>query len=200
MAKTLNEMSLEELWQLFPIFLVEHKSEWQDWYECEKERILSLLPRKMVKRISHIGSTAIPGIWAKNIVDILLEVEKKEDLLKAKERLENSGWICMSQEAVRISMNQGYTPEGFAEKVFHLHIRLSGDHDELYFRDYLCENVSAAKEYEQLKLSLQRKFKYDRDGYTEAKSEFIRECTDTARKKYAGRYEAEHTFTGESGR
>ncbi|MCI8484374.1 MAG: GrpB family protein [Lachnospiraceae bacterium] len=196
MEKTLNEMSLEELWRLFPIFLVEHKREWQDWYGDEKENILSLLPKGMGKRISHIGSTAIPGIWAKNIVDILLETEDREGMLKAKEVLADNGWICMSQEADRISMNKGYTKEGFAEKVFHIHIRLFGDNSELYFRDYLCENLKAAKEYEQLKLSLQQKFEYNRDGYTEAKSEFIQKYTDIARKKYSGRYKGSYSFEG----
>ena len=63
----------------------------------------------------------------------------------------------------------GYTDNGFAEKVYHLHLRLEGDHDELYFRDYLIEYPQAAKEYEQLKLSLWKQFEHDRDGYTAAK-------------------------------
>lgn len=65
MDKALQEMSLEELWQLFPIFLVPYKSEWESWYACEEKKICSLLPPETVKRVAHIGSTAIPGIWAK---------------------------------------------------------------------------------------------------------------------------------------
>ena len=80
MKKKLEEMSLEELWQLFPIFLVEHKPEWKDWYELEKANLKKILGANVIKRIEHIGSTAIPNIWAKNIVDILLEVGKIEDL------------------------------------------------------------------------------------------------------------------------
>ena len=80
MKKKLEDMTLEELWQLFPIFLVEHRAEWADWYQEESQSLLSLLPDGLVKRISHVGSTAIPSIWAKNIVDILLEVASKEDL------------------------------------------------------------------------------------------------------------------------
>lgn len=188
MGKSLNEMSLEELWELFPIFLVEHKNEWKSWYQAEKKNIRSLLPNKLVKRISHIGSTAMPGIRSKNIVDILLEVRMPEDLLTAKNVLLKAGWLCMSESSKRISMNKGYTQNGFNEKVFHLHIRLAGDNDELYFRDYLCENTEVAKEYEALKLSLWKEFEHNRDGYTEAKGEFVKKYTDIAREKYQGKY------------
>ena len=69
MGKKLSEMSLEELWQLFPIFLVPYDEAWKLWYENEEQRILTILPHGISARISHIGSTAIPGIYAKNIVD-----------------------------------------------------------------------------------------------------------------------------------
>ncbi|MCB4964690.1 GrpB family protein, partial [Streptococcus mutans] len=97
MVKDLSDMSLKELWQLFPIFLVEHKEEWEDWYEEEKERLLHLLPSQSIKSISHIGSTAVPDIWAKNIVDILLEVPEKEDLQDFKKRLLDAGYLLMSE-------------------------------------------------------------------------------------------------------
>ena len=63
MGKKLSEMSLEELWLLFPIFLEEHKDCWQEWY-FEEERLLKNVFSSS-ERISHIGSTAIPSIWAK---------------------------------------------------------------------------------------------------------------------------------------
>ena len=59
MPKKLEEMSLEELWQLFPIFLVEHKDEWGVWYRDERQNLETLLLDKKVERISHIGSTSI---------------------------------------------------------------------------------------------------------------------------------------------
>ena len=154
MSKKLDEMSLEELWEIFPIFLVEYNDEWETWYEDEKLNILSLFPNEKIYRISHIGSTYIPTIWAKNIVDILLEIKNNEDFQFVKDILLKNNWLCMSEDEKRISMNKGYTEKGFAKKVFHLHIRLAGDNDELYFRDYLFENSKIAKEYERLKLSL----------------------------------------------
>ena len=154
LSKKLENMSLEELWQLFPIFLVKHNKEWADWYDEEATTILSLIPAKYIVRISHIGSTAVQNIWAKNIVDILLEVRLAEELEIVKNILVENSWLCMSQSTRRISLNKGYTEQGFAEKVFHLHIRVVGDNDELYFRDYLRENHNVAKEYEHLKLNL----------------------------------------------
>lgn len=60
----------------------------------------------------------------------------------------------MSTEDRRISLNSGYTKNGFADKVFHIHLRYVGDNDELYFRDYLKDHPQIAKEYETLKLGL----------------------------------------------
>ena len=62
-------------------------------------------------------------------------------------------------------MNKGYTEKGFAEKVYHLHIRLPCDHDELYFLSYLQAHPAVAKEYETLKLHLWKRYPHDRDGY-----------------------------------
>lgn len=188
MGKKLEEMSLEELWQLFPIFLVEHNPLWKKWYEEERNTILSIVPTERIKRLSHIGSTAILEIYSKNIVDILVEVNDRSDLDVVKEILVNSGWLCMHQTENRIVLNKGYTEQGFAEKVFHLHIRIIGDYDELYFRDYLNEHEEIAKEYETLKLSLWKKFEHNRDGYTDAKTDFIKKYTDLAKSEYRGRY------------
>ena len=188
MSKNLEEMSLEELWQLFPIFLVEHKKDWKSWYEEEKLIITALIPKEYIIRIAHIGSTAISNIWAKNIVDILIELNLETQLEQVKNILTNNGWLCMSEDLNRISMNKGYTEQGFADRVFHLHLRIKGDNDELYFRDYLRENEDIAKEYESLKLSLWRRFEHNRDGYTDAKTDFIKKYTQIAKESYGARY------------
>ena len=94
----------------------------------------------------------------------------------------------MNIDETRITLNKGYTEQGFAEKVFHLHIRIAGDNNELYFRDYLKEHKKIAKEYEILKLSLWEEFEHDRDGYTEAKTDFIKKYTNLAKSDYEGRY------------
>ena len=186
MGKKLSEMSLEELWLLFPIFLEEHKDCWKEWYVEEEKRLKRVLTNN--ERISHIGSTAIPSIWAKPIVDILVEIPKGTDLLDYKAEIINCGYICMSQSENRLSFNKGYTENGFSEKVFHLHLRYAGDNDELYFRDYLIEFPDIAKEYEKLKLSLWKEYKHNRDAYTNAKTEFVKKYTEKAKAFYGNRY------------
>ena len=186
--KELSEMTLEELWELFPIFLVPYDVKWNEYYDEIEYSIKRLLSDYPVYRISHIGSTAIQGIWAKNIVDVLVEIPQHFDMKEIASILEQNGFIIMSSEANRISLNKGYTKNGFADKVYHIHLRYSGDNAELYFRDYLNEHPEVAKEYETLKLRLWKQYEHNRDAYTDAKTDFISKWTAEARKKYGNRY------------
>ena len=186
MKKNLSEMSLEELWQLFPIILTRHQACWKEWYIDEESRLKKVLPQ--LERISHIGSTAIASIWAKPIVDILVEIPKQSDLHSYQDLVVRSGYICMSQDENGLSFNKGYTEQGFAERVFHLHLRYAGDNNELYFRDYLNEFPDVAKEYERLKRSLWEKYEHNRDAYTNAKAEFVNKYTEQAKRLYGNRY------------
>jgi GrpB-like predicted nucleotidyltransferase (UPF0157 family) len=188
MKKRLSEMTLEELWELFPIVLTAYQPCWRRWYEDELCNLRRILPMKDVVRISHIGSTSIKTIWAKPTVDILVETGPDRDWTVIKNELIHGGYLCMSEDSNRISFNKGYTENGFAEKVYHLHLRRLGDNDELYFRDYLIQYPKAAKAYEKLKLSLWKKYERNRDAYTESKTDFIREYTQKAKQLYGKRY------------
>ena len=117
-----------------------------------------------------------------------MEIPLNDEMNDIKYILSKSGWLCMSQSESRISFNKGYTENGFAERVFHLHLRYAGDNDELYFRDYLNQHIDAAKEYEKLKLNLWKRFEYDRDGYTNEKTDFIKKYTDIAKREYRLKY------------
>ena len=138
--KKLTELSLDELWQLFPITLTAHQDYWADWYKEEAELLKERLP--CIERISHIGSTAIKEIWAKPTIDILVEIPREEKVVDLKGTIERCGYICMAENDSRIDFNKGYTLQGFAERVFHLHLCYEGDNDELYFRDYLQANTA----------------------------------------------------------
>lgn len=188
MGKNLSDMTLEELWELFPIILTEHKTEWMSKYEEMSADLREKLSAYKIIRISHIGSTAISSIWAKPIVDILIEITSDEDMKAVSEQLSKSGFIKMSESEKRISFNLGYTPDGFADSIFRLHLRFVGDNDELYFRDYLNEHLDVASMYEKLKLSLWHKYEHNRDAYTEAKTEFIETYTALTKKQYTNRY------------
>ncbi len=178
--KSLKDMTLEELWELFPIVLVPHCPQWGDWAK-EEIASLSALLSGYYTDITHIGSTAIPNIQAKPIIDILVEIPPDTDIESLRILMETSGYICMSASTYRMSFNKGYSPEGYSERVFHIHFHRKGDNDEIYFRDYLLSHPDIAKEYERLKLSLLPTFKHNRDAYTEAKSDFIRRVTFLAK-------------------
>jgi len=191
MGKQLSEMTLEELWELFPIILKEHNTDYKDWYETEKQKLLSCIDRKNIKRISHIGSTAVEGLIAKPTVDILLEIDNEINIEQLTDTLLHNAWLLMSSEnkpCMKMVLNKGYTKEGFEEKVYHLHIRYYNNWNELYFRDYLMEHEEVAKEYGKLKLELIEKYEHERDGYTEAKSDFILKYTQKAKEEYTDRY------------
>lgn len=190
MKKDLKDMTLEEMWQLFPIILCEHRAEYKIWYQEESARVLACVGNKVV-RMNHMGSTAVEGLTAKPTVDILLEIDSASDLPKIRATLEADKWILMNEQHspfMKQAYCKGYTPDGFAERVFHLHMRYPGDWDELYFRDYLRIHAEAREAYAALKLQLWKQFEHDRDGYTEAKSAMIQEMTHRARAEFPDRY------------
>ena len=187
-GQRVSDMTLEELWELFPISLVEHDDKWRHQYEEIEASLRESLAGFSVAMISHIGSTAVDGIMAKDIVDILVELPRNASMEAAAGVLGRAGFIVMSAEGERISLNRGYMPDGFADEVFHVHLRYVGDNDGLYFRDYLREHPEVAREYEALKLGLWKRYEHNRDAYTEAKGDFIRAVTAEAKRAFAGRY------------
>ena len=188
--KKLQDMSLEELWQLFPIVVKEHNPQYVEWYKEEQVSLQQLLSVFRPQRISHVGSTAVKGLPAKPIVDVLLELPEDFDMDKVSETLCDNGWLVMARDDAQrtLGLNKGYTQSGFEERVFHLHVRPYGDWKELYFRDYLIAHSAIAEEYGRLKLSLKKRFEHNRDAYTEAKSDFILEHTQKARQEFGDRY------------
>jgi GrpB-like predicted nucleotidyltransferase (UPF0157 family) len=101
---------------------------------------------------------------------------------EVKAALVADGWLVMAEgsDFGTIDLNKGYTPQGFAERVYHLHVRREGDWDELRFRDYLVSHPDAAAEYAALKRRLLAKHEHDRDAYTAAKTDFVRSCVAKA--------------------
>ena len=191
MGKELSEMTLKELWELFPIILKEHNTDYTNWYEIEKQRLLDCIDKKDIIRINHIGSSAIEGLISKPTVDILLEIDNESNLEQLTNTLLHNGWILMSSKknpSMHMAFNKGYTKEGFAEKVYHLHVHYNDNWNELYFRDYLMDHVEVSNEYGKLKLRLIEKYEHDRDGYTSAKSDFILKYTEKAKEEYPDKY------------
>jgi len=171
----LKDMSISELWYLFPIYLVPHKDSWLIQYKKEEKLLSNYLNNCPVLSINHIGSTSINNIYAKDIVDILIEIDD-DNLLKYAKILSKYGYNIAYVEDDHINLNKGYTKDGFAPEVFHIHLKRKGDLKEVYFRDYMNAHPKKAKEYERVKLELAKKYRNNRNGYTEAKTPFIKRC------------------------
>lgn len=185
--KPLEQVTDEERTRLFPIILSEYNPAWPQWFAEEKENLLCLIGAENIARISHYGSTSVSGLLAKPTVDILLEINEDTDIDNLITSLQYPEYICLNppttpSEPPHLMFLKGYTSTGFAEKVYHIHVRYPGDWDELYFRNYLIAHPETAAEYATLKAKLHKDFEYDRDGYTDAKSAFIRAVTEKARK------------------
>jgi len=124
-------------------------------------------------RIDHIGSTAIPGLDAKPIIDIQISVASFEPLEAYRLPLESLGYVFRADNPDR---TKRYFREAPGQRRTHIHVRRAGSLAEqfaLLFRDYLRAHPDEAKQYATLKYSLAEKYPVDREAYTEAKGLFI---------------------------
>lgn len=179
-------MTFEELGKLFPIILTDYKPEWVTFFKMEKEIILKAVGVENIYGIHHFGSTAVVGLKAKPTIDILLEIKGNIDLETLKNAIIGIGYEFSWQKhnpPPHMMFMKGYTLQGFNGQAYHLHIRFKGDWDELIFRDYLRGNSKAMQEYADLKTKLQKQYQFDREGYTQAKGDFINAIVERAKRE-----------------
>lgn len=201
MPKRVSDLTPEEFQKTFPIVLKPYNPAYRDWYEAEKALILKTVRADDVIRIQHIGSSAVPGLVAKPIVDILLEIDgacKVNDMLEALKTIDfGVEMSTKSDNPFRILLTKGMTCEGFAEKVFFLHVRYLGDWNEPYFRDYLLAHPETALEYGRLKETILEDIRSGRiermpngrpNGYSQAKLAFVQEVSARAKREFGDRY------------
>ena len=191
MNKELEDMNPSELGLLFPVLLSEPNPKWPGMYLLESENIMQAIGAQNIVRMNHCGSTSVPGLIAKPTIDILLEIREDTDIEKLTSDMKKNGYLRNLQPdnpPPHILFLKGYTLRGFEGQAYHVHVRYSGDWNELYFRDYLRLHPDIAREYGELKEQCKLKFEHDRDAYTEAKTEFILEHTKKARKEFGNRY------------
>ena len=201
MPKRVSELTPEEFQKTFPIVLAPYNPAYKEWYEEEKARILSAVDAGDVVRIQHIGSSAVPGLVAKPIVDILMEVDgacKVKDMLEALKTIGfGTEMSTKSENPFRILLTKGMTCDGFAEKVFFLHVRYYGDWNEPYFRDYLLAHPDAALEYGRLKQTILEDINAGRiermpggrpNGYSQAKLAFVQQISIRAKQEFGDKY------------
>ncbi len=153
--------------------LVPYSSEWKRLF-AEEERVLRASIGAYVMDIQHVGSTAIPGLEAKPIIDIAVAVRRLEDVEKCIEPLERLGYEYKGDEGHpgRFFFAKG----GPSRRTHYVHV-VEWNSDSwknlLLFRDYLRQHKEAAEEYAKLKRELARKSQGNRAFYTPGKAEFI---------------------------
>jgi GrpB-like predicted nucleotidyltransferase (UPF0157 family) len=173
------------------IAICPYDPKWPDSFQREKEHLRACLPTDLLGRIEHFGSTAVPGLAAKPIVDILVEVR---DLQATRERiapvLEAQGYDYFWRPTFGDDGPPFYAwfikrDPSTGARTHHIHMAEAHfvDHwDRLFFRDYLIDHPDVAKEYESLKVRLASAFPNDRVAYTHGKTEFTVTITNEAKR------------------
>ncbi|MCW4051786.1 MAG: GrpB family protein [Candidatus Bathyarchaeota archaeon] len=156
--------------------IVDYDLQWPIVYEEERHRILEATG-DIIAGIEHIGSTSVPNLGAKPIIDIMVAIDKLEDAEKCIKPLQKLRYEYQPEHEAEMPgrrfFRKGNPPK---EQHYHLHmVELTSEfwQRHLLFRDYLRTHPETAQEYHELKKRLADKYGADRESYTEAKTSFI---------------------------
>lgn len=164
-----------------PVRIAPYDPGWPDRFQEERELLTAAIAAWVEGGIHHVGSTSVPGLAAKPVIDILVGVRSLAEAQGTFELLAQLGY-----------MYAPYRPEEMhwfckphpSRRTHHLHLVPASSArfaDELLFRDYLRANAQSADEYLALKRRLARTFSDDREAYTLAKGDFILRVLQQAR-------------------
>ena len=166
-----------------PVVIVEYDPRWPTLYEQERDRILRATG-DLIVAIEHAGSTAVPNLGGKTIIDIMGAVPRLEDAERCVEPLAGIGYEYVP-EYNDIIPERRYFHKGPPEaRTYHLHmVEHTSEFWErhLLFRDWLRLHPKDAEDYFRLKKELAGRFCRDREGYTDAKTSFIEAIVAKAR-------------------
>jgi GrpB-like predicted nucleotidyltransferase (UPF0157 family) len=160
--------------------IVDYDPAWPDRFKEERKALGRVLTPWLAGPIEHIGSTAVPGLAAKPIIDIMAGVETLEASLDAIDAVVVLGYCYFPYQA---HFRHWFCKPSDAVRTHHLHLVPVSSPQWLRpiaFRNYLRADHDVAAEYEQLKRELALKFKFNREAYTEAKGTFIDRITAKA--------------------
>ena len=164
---------------------------WPKKFEEERQHLRSCLPPELIGRIEHFGSTAVPGLLAKPIVDILVEVSSLEETKKRiVPILEAQGYDYFWRPSRGDDMPPFYAwfikRDRHGNRTHHIHmVEADFEHwDRLLFRDYLRKFSKITHQYAALKIKLAQTHHGSRTAYTDGKGSFINEITQRAKEYY----------------
>jgi GrpB-like predicted nucleotidyltransferase (UPF0157 family) len=163
-----------------PIEIVPYSYEWPRLFAEEAQILQAVLKPWLVSTIEHVGSTAIPGLSAKPVIDIIAPVQ---DLAASRLAIEAARSIGYHYYPYKPEQMHWFCKPSPLMRTHHLHLiswKNSLWQERLAFRDALRKDATLAAEYESLKVSLASVYRYNRDAYTDAKAPFI----ESVLKKY----------------
>lgn len=167
----------------YPIILEKYDSRWPLSFSEERNRILAAIGETRAI-VEHVGSTAVPGLAAKPIIDILVGLPRLEEASKTIPALEGIGYQYIPEHERELPERRFLAKPRAKPRTHHIHM-VEGTsafwERHLLFRDYLRAHPDTAAEYEALKRSLALRFRENREAYTEGKNEFVRRVEEAAR-------------------
>jgi GrpB-like predicted nucleotidyltransferase (UPF0157 family) len=160
------------------IKIVPYDETWPALFEEQRPVLEGLLRPWLRSPVEHIGSTAVPGLAAKPIIDMLAVIGRYEDFASALPRTGEAGWIRAPEPGDDASRQYSLCYPNIARRSHHLHVVEASSAawpSWLAFRDYLRDHPASALEYGQLKRRLAEADDQDRPRYRAAKAPFIGE-------------------------
>lgn len=156
------------------IIVAEYDPQWASMFETEANLIKEILQENLVE-IHHIGSTAVEGLSAKPIIDIMPVVKSLETVDTVSSKFEEIGYEYLGEFGIK---GRRYLRKGGDERTHQIHIFAEGDTNNinrhLAFRNYMRTHPKERAQYSALKKELAQKFPYDIDGYCDGKEAFIK--------------------------
>lgn len=171
------------------ITVLDYDPEWPLKYNKERDHIIEILKDNCIS-IYHIGSTSVPGLAAKPIIDIMVVVRSLERTDRAAEKFSDLGYEYLGEFGIA---GRRYLRKGGDERTHQLHIFQADDwkniQRHLAFRDYMRTHEKERDAYAALKKDLAQKFPYDIDGYCDGKENFVRKMEELALSQYDGSWD-----------
>ncbi len=170
------------------IIVLDYDPEWEKKYQDEAEKIKTILKDNCVA-IHHIGSTAVPGLAAKPIIDIMPVVKCLVAVDDVSADFEKIGYEYLGKFGIQ---GRRYLRKGGDERTHQIHIFAENDTENidrhLAFRDYMRTHEKERDVYSRLKKNLARRFPWDIDGYCDGKEAFVKRIEALALSEYKTKY------------
>ncbi len=157
-----------------PVEIVDYDARWPESFRAEQRALEAVLKPWLAGAIEHVGSTAIAGMPAKPVIDIMAGVADLEASRPAIEAVSQLGYVYFPYRA---DIMHWFCKPSAAFRTHHLHLVPVGSRrweECLAFRDAIRNDAALAKEYAALKMRLATEFRFDREAYTEGKTPFVR--------------------------